>query len=245
MKIQGEHILEAPRQTVWDAVMDPAVIRSIMPGCEDLQQVDDHRFEGVLKIKVGPVQGQFKGSVELSELDEPSSYKLQLKGKGPAGFVDGAGTMRLAETNPETTTLTYDIEAKVGGRIASVGQRLLDSSAKVIARQAVEGLAQQVASKVAAEAAPQSEGAEEGAPQPGAPQPGAPQPGAPQPGAPQPRAPRENAAPTPPSQAKFAADFAKGLVAELVPEEKRPLAFLVTIGIFFGAVLLLFKACGS
>jgi uncharacterized protein len=219
MKIQGEHTLEAPRQTVWDAVMDPAVIRSIMPGCEDLQQVEDHRFEGVLKIKVGPVQGQFKGSVELSELDPPNSYKLQLKGKGAAGFVDGEGTMRLAESGPRTTTLAYDIDAKVGGRIASVGQRLLDSSSKVIARQAVEGLAQQVASKVAAEAAPEGEETDAAAP--------------------------PAAAPATPSQAEFAAGFAKGLVAELIPKEKRPVALVVTLVVVLGAALVLFKACGG
>lgn len=222
MKIQGEHTLEAPRQTVWDAVMDPAVIRSIMPGCEDLQQVEDHRFEGVLKIKVGPVQGQFKGSVELSELDPPQSYKLQLKGKGPAGFVDGEGTMRLAESGPAATTLAYDIDAKVGGRIASVGQRLLDSSAKVIARQAVEGLAQQVANKVAAEGAPEGSGSDAGDSEEGA-----------------------AAAPAPPSQAEFAAGFAKGLIAELIPEEKRPMALGITIVVVLGIALGLFKACGG
>lgn len=135
---------------VWNAVMDPEVIAAVMPGCKALEAVGENAFQGAMTIKVGPVQGQFKGEVELSELVPPSSYRLKLKGKGAPGFVDGDGTLQLAEAEDGGTVLTYAIDAKVGGRIASVGQRLLDSSAKVISRQSLEGLEAQINARHAA-----------------------------------------------------------------------------------------------
>lgn len=150
MKVQGEHTFEAPRDTVWKAVLDPNVLSQVLPGCEDFHEVGDNEFEGVLKIKVGPVQGKFKGKVKLSDLKEPESYHLHLNGKGAPGFVDGKGDLRLEEEAADRTRLIYEIDAKVGGRIASVGQRLLDSTTRVISRQAMEGLEKQVRARVEA-----------------------------------------------------------------------------------------------
>ncbi|MEM9557760.1 MAG: carbon monoxide dehydrogenase subunit G [Acidobacteriota bacterium] len=171
MKITGEHRFDASRQVVWEAVLDPEVLTKVLPGCEDFHRKgapDEHKFAGVLKIKVGPVQGKFKGDVELSDLEPPSSYRLALKGRGAPGFVDGAGSLRLEDADGGGTLLRYDIDAKVGGRIASVGQRLLDSSTKVVTRQALEGLDEQVrlradvvaAEREAAEARAAAEAAE-------------------------------------------------------------------------------------
>ena len=143
MKIEGEHTFDAPRDVVWQTVQDPDVLANVLPGCEDFHEVGENQFEGLLKIKVGPVQGKFKGNVELSDLVEPESYKLRVRGKGPPGFVDGKGELRLEDAGAQTV-LHYSVDAKVGGRIASVGQRLLDSSSKVITRQALEGLEQHV-----------------------------------------------------------------------------------------------------
>ncbi len=143
MKIEGEHTFDAPRDVVWKTVLDPEVLANVLPGCEDFHEVGDNQFEGLLKIKVGPVQGKFKGNVELTDLVEPSSYNLRVRGKGPPGFVDGQGELTLEDAGDQTV-LRYTVDAKVGGRIASVGQRLLDSSSKVITRQALEGLDQHV-----------------------------------------------------------------------------------------------------
>ena len=139
MKIEGEHTFDAPRDLVWKTVQDPDVLAKVLPGCEDFHEVGDGEFEGQLKIKVGPVQGKFKGNVELTDLVEPESYKMRVRGKGAPGFVDGQGELRLEDAGARTV-LHYEVDAKVGGRIASVGQRLLDSSSKVITRQALEGL---------------------------------------------------------------------------------------------------------
>ncbi len=149
MKIEGQHTFAAPRQLVWDAVLDPEVLARVLPGCEDFRDAGGGEFEGTLKIKVGPVQGKFKGKVTLSDLTEPESYQLRVQGKGPAGFVDGSGELRLEEADGGTE-LHYAIDAKVGGRIASVGQRLLDSSSKVITRQAMDGLEQQILARTEA-----------------------------------------------------------------------------------------------
>jgi carbon monoxide dehydrogenase subunit G len=143
MKVQGQRTLNAPREAVWQAVLDPEVLTHVLPGCEEFREVGDNEFEGLLKIKIGPVQGKFKGQVSLSNLQEPESYDLHVKGKGAPGFVDGKGTLRLEDHGP-TTELIYEVDAKVGGRIASVGQRLLDSSTKVITQKALDGLEQQI-----------------------------------------------------------------------------------------------------
>ncbi len=147
MKIEGQHTFDAPRDVVWKTVLSADVLGNVLPGCEDFHEVGDNQFEGLLKIKVGPVQGKFKGQVELTDLVEPSSYNLRVRGKGPPGFVDGKGQLTLEDAG-ETTVLHYEVDAKVGGRIASVGQRLLDSSSKVITRQALEGLEQHVMAQV-------------------------------------------------------------------------------------------------
>ncbi|HRC85308.1 MAG TPA: carbon monoxide dehydrogenase subunit G [Thermoanaerobaculia bacterium] len=214
LKVSGEHLFEAPRATVWRAVTDPTVLARILPGCESLEQVAENQFKGALNIKVGPVQGRFAGEVNLAELVPPESYQLAVKGQGPAGFVEGHGRLSLAEQG-SGTLLSYDLDAQVGGRIASVGQRLLDSSARVVARQALEELARQLPFLM-----------------PASPEPG---------GAP---ATAEAAvAPQAPTQAEFAARVARGVVADLVPPEKRPLVIGLSLVLLLLIVLLLMRAC--
>lgn len=143
MKLAGDYILDAPRELVWSALLDPDVLSKTLPGCEDLREVGENQYQGRLKMKVGPVQGVFEGEVQLSNLDAPNSYDLAIEGKGAPGFMNGNGTLTLAD-DPGGTKLSYAIEAQVGGRIASIGQRLVESSAKVITKQGLKGLDQQV-----------------------------------------------------------------------------------------------------
>ena len=153
MKITGKHALAVPRDVVWEAILDPEVLSRTLPGCEDMAPVGDNQFRGKLKMKVGPVQGLFEGGVELLDLDPPNGYNLKMDGKGAPGFVNGTGSIRLEEADDGGTLLHYDIDARVGGRIAAVGQRLLDSSAKVLTRQGLQGLEKQLEARAAAAAA--------------------------------------------------------------------------------------------
>ena len=166
MKLQGEHHLLAPRDEVWKALLDPEVLSRTVPGSEGLEQTGENEFSGRLKIKSGPVQGVFQGKVELSDLHPPSRYKMKIEGRGPVGFMNGTGDLTLTEEG-EGTLLTYVVDAQVGGRIASVGQRLVESSAKVITRQALAALEAQIEARVGpARDAATASGAPAGAPPP-------------------------------------------------------------------------------
>jgi carbon monoxide dehydrogenase subunit G len=144
MKIQGSHTFDAPREQVWRALLDPGILARTLPGCEKLERVGENDFQGVLSVQVGPVKGQFQGTLQLSDLRPLEGYHMKLDGKGPAGFMSGEGELRLADAGG-STLLTYDLDAQVGGRLAGVGQRLIESSAKSISRQGLEGLARELA----------------------------------------------------------------------------------------------------
>ena len=146
MRIEGTYRLEHPRQAVWAALMDPGVLAGTLPGCERLERVGEDTFEGRLRVSIGPVRGDFQGRLTMSEAAAPESYRMQLDGRGPNGFMTGAGTVRLEEADGgEATVVLYDLEAQVGGKIAGLGQRLLESSGKAVAQQGLEGLERQLA----------------------------------------------------------------------------------------------------
>lgn len=143
MKVSGSYTFPVSQEVIWPMLLDPQILANVMPGCESLDLVADNQYEGVLKIKVGPVQGKFKGNVTINDIHEPDGYSLEVDGRGTPGFVKGTGSLKL-EADGEHTILHYDGDAQVGGRLASVGQRLIDSSAKAIIRQSLEGLEKQV-----------------------------------------------------------------------------------------------------
>ena len=145
MKISGDYTIDAPRELVWQALLDPDVLARTLPGCEELEKVGENKYEGKLKMKIGPVQGVFEGGVELGDLDPLNGYTMKIEGKGPPGFMNGNGNLRLAD-DEGGTKLSYEIDAQVGGRIASIGQRLVESSAKVITKQGLKGLDKQIQS---------------------------------------------------------------------------------------------------
>ena len=143
MKLEGTYTFDAPREVVWQALLDPEILAKAMPGGEKLEQTGDNEYKARLKIKVGPVQGQFEGTVALSDIHAPHSYRMHVDGKGAPGFMKGEGEVHLEEQNG-STLMHYSGEAQIGGRIASVGQRLLDSSAKALTRQSLDALHQQI-----------------------------------------------------------------------------------------------------
>ncbi len=140
MELNGDYTFDAPRQVIWDALMDPDVLARILPGVESLEKVSDSEFKGVMNVRVGPVQGKFKGTVTLTDLQEPDSFHMEVNGRGAAGYIRGGGDARLTETEDGQTLLTYDGSGDVGGKIASVGQRLVETTGKSIVRQGLESL---------------------------------------------------------------------------------------------------------
>ncbi|MCI0395189.1 MAG: carbon monoxide dehydrogenase subunit G [Chloroflexi bacterium] len=146
MKIEGSYTFNAPREVVWSALLDPEVLANTLPGGQDLEQVAENKFKAAMKIRVGPVQGLFNGTVELSHLNPPEGYHLQVDGSGAPGFVKGTGDLRLEEQDG-ATVMHYSGDAQVGGRLASVGQRLMDTSAQALIRQSLEALEAQIAAR--------------------------------------------------------------------------------------------------
>lgn len=138
MKLEGDYRFEASVQEVWDALFDPVILAAVMPGCEKLELVDGH-YVGEIKIKVGPVQGKFTGKVELLDKDEPRSYRMIVDGRGAPGFVKANASVAL-EAEGDGTRIRYDADAQVGGKLASVGQRLLEASSRAIVAQSLDGL---------------------------------------------------------------------------------------------------------
>ena len=138
MKLEGDYLFEATVPEVWSALFDPVILAAVMPGCEKLDLVDGH-YVGEIKVKVGPIQGNFTGKVDLKDKVEPESYTMIVDGRGAHGFVKATASVKLAAEG-DATRVSYDTDAHVGGKIASVGQRLLEASARAIVAQSLEGL---------------------------------------------------------------------------------------------------------
>lgn len=139
MKLEGSHTFAAPRDEVWEAMLDPDVLIKALPGCEALEKVGENQYKATLNVRVGPVQGRFSGTVTLSNLNPPASYRMKVTGQGAPGFVTGEGDITLDEQDG-STVMRYTGDAQIGGRIASVGQRLLDSTAKSLTRQGLQAV---------------------------------------------------------------------------------------------------------
>jgi len=136
----------ASRETVWAKLNDADVLKSCIPGSEQFERVSDSEFQAVATVKVGPVKARWKGKVRLSDLDPPNSYRISGEGEGGvAGFARGGATVSLADKDGGTL-LTYDVEAQVGGKLAQLGQRLINSAAKKTADDFFDKFAAAVAS---------------------------------------------------------------------------------------------------
>ena len=133
MDMTGERRIEAPRQTVWQALNDPAVLKASIPGCESLEKLSDTEMKATAAVKIGPISARFNGAVHLSDLDPPNGYTISGEGQGGvAGFAKGGAKVRLEDAGTGTL-LHYEVHAQVGGKIAQLGARLIDASAKQMA----------------------------------------------------------------------------------------------------------------
>lgn len=136
MDMSGEFVLDAPREVVWLALNDADVLRRAIPGCESLEKVSDTEFAAVVVTKVGPIKARFTGRVTLTDIEAPASYRISGEGQGGiAGFAKGGAQVALEEIAPAQTLLRYVVEAKIGGKIAQLGARLIDSTARKLAGQ--------------------------------------------------------------------------------------------------------------
>ena len=227
MKIDGTYTFEAPRDLVFQMLQDPEVLAKIIPGCEQLNLVGENEYEAALELNVGPVKGKFKGKVVLSNLNPPESYHMAVSGNGTPGFVKGTAQVRLeeqassnaaaADSAAMSTLMSYAGDAQIGGRIASVGQRLVESAAKAMIKQSLEGVNQYIAARIQAQVQAQTPAESPQAAEP----------------------PPEIKAP---SQAEFATGVAKDVLADFVPSERRPLLLGGGLVSFAFILYLLLKA---
>jgi carbon monoxide dehydrogenase subunit G len=136
MTMNGEVQLAAPREDVWVKLNDPEVLKVCIPGCETLEKLSDTEFQAVATNKIGPVKARFKGKVTLSDLNPPNGYKISGEGDGGiAGFAKGGAVVELKPLDSGGTILAYTVEAHIGGKLAQLGQRLVNGAAKKLADQ--------------------------------------------------------------------------------------------------------------
>ncbi|MET2828989.1 SRPBCC family protein [Mesorhizobium shangrilense] len=134
--IEGEERIAAPLQKVWGALNDPEVLKATIPGCQSLEMTSPTEMAATVVLKIGPIKATFKGEVTLKNLKPPHSYTIQGEGKGGiAGFAKGGADVTLTEDGPDATVLKYAAKADVGGKIAQLGSRLIESTSKKLAGQ--------------------------------------------------------------------------------------------------------------
>ncbi len=150
MKIEGEYLFNGSREDVWEIVRDPQVLATALPGTKSLDKVGENEYAGEMNVRVGPVAGLFSGRLIVSNEVEPESCTLTVDGRGSPGFMNGTGNVFLYDQGDSTTLMKYDGEVQIGGKLASVGQRLLDTASKSIIRQGLEALNLALQARVAA-----------------------------------------------------------------------------------------------
>lgn len=156
MDMSDSRTIAAPRDVVWAALNDTEVLRASIPGCESVDKISDTEMKAKVTLKIGPVKASFTGAVTLSDIDPPNGYTISGEGSGgAAGHAKGGAVVRLEEAG-ENTILHYDVKAQVGGKIAQLGGRLIDSTAKKLAGQFFENFSNVVAPPPAAEGEPET-----------------------------------------------------------------------------------------
>ena len=151
MKLQGEYIFDGPREEVWEIVRDPEVLATALPGTQSLELVGENEYAGKMHVRIGPVAGVFAGKIIVSDEVPPESCTLEVEGKGAPGFASGIGYVSLFEQEEGRTLLKYEGDMQVGGRLASVGQRLIDTASKSMIAQGLESLNNALKARMKAE----------------------------------------------------------------------------------------------
>lgn len=145
MKMNGNYVLPVDQATVWGALNDPEILAASIPGCEEFSEAGPGRYLAAAQVKVGPVKARFRGEVALSDIDAPNGYRISGQGEGGiAGFAKGAAMVRLAPAEGGGTILAYDVDAQIGGKLAQIGQRLINGAAKKMADEFFENFRRQI-----------------------------------------------------------------------------------------------------
>ena len=140
MKIAGGHTVPVPQERAYVLLQDPEILARCMPGCEGLERVAENEYAMRMKMVLASITGKFEGKVRISEANPPAGFRLSVEGSGKIGFVKGEGLLTLVPDG-EGTSVTYDGEVQVGGTIANVGQRLVETTARMLIKRFFEKLA--------------------------------------------------------------------------------------------------------
>jgi len=152
MKIEGDYTFDGPREDVWKLVRDPEVLATCLPGTQSLRLVGENEYEGEVNVHIGPIAGVFSGRLVISNEVPPESCTLTGEGKGKPGFVNGTGNVQLLDQGDNKTLMKYEGEVQIGGRLASVGQRMIDTVSKSMIRQGLGTLNDAIKARVVARA---------------------------------------------------------------------------------------------
>jgi|SRR5687767_3376826 len=134
MELKQTRTIAVPRERVWRALNDPEVLKASIPGCETFERVGDDAYRATVAAKVGPVSARFTGQLTLLDIDAPNGYRIKFEGQGgAAGFANGEAKVALEDAPDAQTLLSYDVKAQVGGKLAQIGNRLVDGAAKKLA----------------------------------------------------------------------------------------------------------------
>jgi len=157
MNLEGEHIFKGPREDVYMMFRDPEVLATALPGTQSLTKIDDQHYEGAMNIRIGPVSGAFSGKLEVADEVAPEKCTLIVEGRGAPGFAKGTGHVVFTEQGDGTTLLKYSGDVQIGGTLASVGQRMIDSVSKSMIKSAFDTLDKALEARLAAKAAGKTE----------------------------------------------------------------------------------------
>ena len=136
MQMNDSQRIPASKDKVWAALNDPDILKQCIPGCQSLEMATPTEMTATVVLRVGPVKATFGGKVTLSDLDPPNSYRISGEGNGGiAGFAKGGATVKLTAESPDVTILSYEVDAQIGGKLAQLGSRLIDSTSKKLAGQ--------------------------------------------------------------------------------------------------------------
>lgn len=149
MKIEGDYVFHGPREEVWKIIRDPDVLITCIPGAESMTQISENEYEGAIALRIGPISGKFSGKLTVMNENPPESCTLLIEGKGGAGFGKGTGHVLLVEQGPNETQMKYIGELNIGGKLAGVGQRLIESVGKNIINKGLATLDQTLAKRMA------------------------------------------------------------------------------------------------